>query len=114
MEYMTRQLVARKAFRHEGRDLEPGDNFEASAVDADYLRKHGKAVEPKTTRVALNPQVEPVGAPLSTADEPATVETIAPQDPQAAPKAPFAPRRGAGGTPAAKKTPASRRVSKAS
>lgn len=43
MNYMTRHMVARQAFRHEGRELTPGDDFHPTDVDAKYYERSGLA-----------------------------------------------------------------------
>ena len=74
MHYMNRQLVAAAAFRHEGQNLQPGDSFYASPVDADYLVRKGTARDaqpqvgkPIVPKVAQLPH-EPVAAELQRAD----------------------------------------------
>jgi hypothetical protein len=42
-EYMTRAMVARKPITYATQDLQPGDEFYATPVDADYFVKCGRA-----------------------------------------------------------------------
>jgi len=76
MDYLTRNLIASLAFRHEGQDLKPGDSFSASGVDATYLTKVGKA-KPDSNKLDGEPQPR-ARVPLKI--EP--VETEPPQIPQ--------------------------------
>jgi len=43
MYYLTRNMIADKAFRYSGRELRPGESFAATPVDANYLARHRKA-----------------------------------------------------------------------
>lgn len=70
--YNTRQLVALRPIRYGGFDIQVGDVFFASPVDASYFVKHNKASEcqsePTVTIVAVpapapDPEPEPEPAP---------------------------------------------------
>lgn len=69
MEYQTRRLIASDSMRHAGRELEPGDEFEATEVDAKYYLQHRRAREPE-----VKPEAARRGRP------PKAVESL-PQEP---------------------------------
>ncbi len=110
MDYQTRHMEALKPMYHMGESLSVGESFFASAVDAGYYVKHGRAreiampasliapsemvaqqpVEPPavTEPVAVAESVEVESPPVdSPADVAAAVE-------EQAPVVPTAPRRG--------------------
>lgn len=61
MQYQTRRLVALDAMRHEGRELTPGDEFDATEVDAGYYlqHRHAKLPEVRAKPVPPAPKVAP-------------------------------------------------------
>jgi hypothetical protein len=64
--YLTRNLTAARAMTHDGQDLEAGQPFTASEVDASYLLSRGRAfpaAEPVATE-APPPVPAPASAPV--------------------------------------------------
>lgn len=61
MQYQTRRLIAAEPMRHDGRELKPGDEFDASEVDARYLvsQLRAREVQDKVARVAAAPVAAP-------------------------------------------------------
>lgn len=57
--YLTRNLVARGTFRHEGRELKAGDPFTASEPDSRYYLQTGQAADAQPP----TPPAEPPAAP---------------------------------------------------
>lgn len=53
LEYLTRQMVARKPLSYCGRELSPGDGFVATPVDGDYFIKSGSAEDICATEPAV-------------------------------------------------------------
>jgi hypothetical protein len=87
MDYMTRHLVADTAFRHEGQQLQPGDRFFASGVDAGYLTRHGRAHD-------APPDKLPAAAAEPASSSPAQpAQATAPESQQSTAQATAPPRR---------------------
>lgn len=72
MEYNTRML-ARKAFTYMGRELQAGDPLFASAVDAGYLAKVGRA---ELAPLAVAPAAAAVQHVQTVPVEPVAAETV--------------------------------------
>jgi hypothetical protein len=70
MQYQTRRLIAAEPMRHDGRELKPGDEFDASEVDARYLvsQLRAREVQDKVARIVAAPVAAPV-EPEAPADE---------------------------------------------
>lgn len=86
-EYMTRAMVARKPITYATQDLQPGDEFYATPVDADYFVKCGRAedlVLPEST-VEVSPVVVAPAAIAEHVIEQLVVVDEAPADVQEQP-----------------------------
>lgn len=106
-QYMTRAMVASKPLTYDGQSLQPGDEFYATAVDADYLIKCKRAsdAEVKPTQPAavalvvapaddVRPAPElPAETPAPHVDAASDVSVDAPADPSAEATPQEQPRR---------------------
>jgi hypothetical protein len=73
LNYLTRQMVARKPLTYLGRELSPGDAFVATPVDAEYFVRGGRAADadgsaPVVAPVVVLPVVGEVTSPVSTTE----------------------------------------------
>lgn len=114
-EYQTRRMRAMRPMTHMGAQLEPGDEFYASAVDCGYYAKHGRAADlgpleepsfPPGTPVLLG--VDPAGGPdqtathgVSTQQRPANEMAALPSTERESERAPDEPGTASGPAPGA-------------
>lgn len=111
MDYQTRHLEALKPMYHMGESLSVGESFFASAVDAGYYVKHGRAREIAMPASLIAPSEmvaqQPVEPPPAVTEPVAVAESVEVESPpvdspaevaaaveEQAPVVPTAPRRG--------------------
>lgn len=100
-------MVALKDFPFEGRDLRTGDTFQASPVDAEYLRRHRKAEYARSAAApaaAPTPVIPPLPHSTEQASDAVAAGTSHANDSPAAPAA-------AGSDASAAPAPARKRAS---